>query len=572
MKLLFLHLLVLCFALTGCHQGAKNVDPPTKTHRPITFTNIAHEAGIDFKHVNGGRGRKLMPETVGSGLAFFDYDNDGKLDLLIMNSTTWPGDPHPIKTTPKLYHNLGNGKFEDVTEKMGLAVTMYGMGVAVGDYDNDGFEDIYLTAVGPNFLFHNEGGKGFRNVTGESGTAGVPLPGTKLEHKWSSSAAWLDYDNDGKLDLFVCQYVKWSPDIDPYCGSKGVRGYCPPGNFEGARCTLFHNEGAGKFRDVSKEMGILDGALGKSFGIAIADYNGDGWLDIAVANDTWANFLFMNEGGKHFTDKGVESGIAFSMSGKAKAGMGIDVADFHNNGTLGLVIGNFAEEGLSLFEPMEGTTNMFEEKGQSRGLVAPSLSNVTFATFFFDYNLDGWQDIFATNGHVDDIVNTYKSNLSFKQEPLLFENKKGEKFVDVTHLSGISYKIVGRGAAYGDIDGDGDLDIGVVDNNGTFLLLRNDGGNQNNWIRLKLVGTKSNRDAIGALVSVTTGGLKQRRYVRSGGSFLSESERVLTFGLGSATTIDSVDIHWPSGAVEKLSQLRINTTSTIIEGKGLEKT
>lgn len=569
---LLFSLLALCpiaLWLAGCQPGQKNGAPaPVKPLKPIVFTDIAKDAGIDFKHVNGGRGRKLMPETVGSGLALFDYDNDGKLDLLVMNSTTWPGDPNPIKTTPKLYHNLGNNKFEDVTEKLGLALTMYGMGVSVGDYDNDGFEDIYLTAVGPNHLFHNEGGKGFRDVTAESGTIGVPLPGTKLEHKWSSSSAWLDYDNDGKLDLFVCQYVKWSPEIDPYCGKNGIRGYCPPGNFEGARCTLFHNEGSGKFRDASKETGILDGAVGKSFGIAIADYNSDGWLDIAVANDTWANFLFISEGGKHFTDKGVESGFAFSMSGKAKAGMGIDVADFRNNGKLGMVVGNFAEEGLSLFEPMEGTTNMFEEKGQSRGIVAPSLSNVTFATFFFDYNLDGWQDIFATNGHVDDIVNTYKSNLTFKQEPLLFENKNGENFADVTHLSGINYKIVGRGAAYGDIDGDGDLDVGVVDNNGKFLLLRNDGGNQNHWVRLKLVGTTSNRDAIGALVTVTAGKLKQRRYVRSGGSFLSESERVLTFGLGSATTIDSVEIRWPTGKVETLSRLGVDTLNTITEGKG----
>jgi enediyne biosynthesis protein E4 len=563
--------LLSCLCLAGCLPGKQkgtSSDSP-KALQPIVFTNIAKDAGVDFQHVNGGRGRKLMPETVGSGLAFFDYDNDGKVDLLVMNSTTWPGDPKPIKTTPKLYHNLGEGKFEDVTEKLGLGVTLYGMGVAVGDYDNDGFTDLYLTAVGPNYLFHNEGGKGFRNVTAVSGTVGVPLPGTKLEHKWSSSSAFFDYDNDGKLDLFVCQYVKWSPQIDPYCGKNGIRGYCPPGNFEGARCTLFHNQGGGVFKDVSKEAGILDGAVGKSFGIAIADYNSDGWLDIAVANDTWANFLFMNEGGKRFTDKGVESGIAFSMSGKAKAGMGIDVGDFRNNGQFGMVIGNFAEEGLSLFEPMAGAAGMFEEKGQPMGVVAPSLSSVTFAIFFFDYNLDGWQDIFATNGHVDDSVNTYKSNLTFKQEPLLFENLQGQKFTDVTHSSGINYKLVGRGAAYGDIDGDGDLDVGVVDNNGKFLLLRNDGGNQNHWLRLKLVGTKSNRDAIGALVTVTSGKLKQQRYVRSGGSFLSESERVLTFGLGNATTIDSVEIHWPSGAVDTLRSLKSDTLTTITEEKGI---
>ena len=544
---------------------------------PVHFTEISHEAGIDFQHINGGRGRKLMPETVGSGVAFFDYDNDGKVDILIMNSTTWPGDPSPIKTTPKLYHNLGNAKFEDVTEKSGLAFTTYGMGVAVGDYDNDGFEDIYLTSVGPNHLFHNNGNGTFTDVTKEAGVIGVPLPGTKIENKWSSSAAWLDYDKDGKLDLFVCQYVKWSPEIDPFCGKNGKRGYCPPDNFEGARCTLFHNEGNGKFRDVSKEMGILDGAIGKSFGIAIADYNNDGWPDIAVANDTWANFLFISDKSKHFTDKGVESGIAFAGSGKAKAGMGIDTADFRNNGQFALVIGNFAEEGLSLFEPMQGMPSMFEEKGQSRGLVASSLLNVTFATFFFDYDLDGWPDIFATNGHVDDIVNTYKSMLTFKQQPLLFHNEKGEKFTDRTKEAGIAIKIVGRGAAYGDIDNDGDLDVGVVDNNGKFMLLRNDGGNQNHWIRLKLVGDrekKCNRDAIGALVKVIAGGITQEQYVHSGGSFLSESEHVLTFGLGKNEAIDTIEIHWPDNTIEKYSekqgQLKANTVYTVTEGQGIK--
>jgi enediyne biosynthesis protein E4 len=569
--------------MTGCprqiNSATESSSEPITASTPVHFTEISHEVGIDFKHVNGGRGRKLMPETVGSGLAFLDYDNDGQLDILVINSKTWSSDPNPIKTTPKLYRNLGNGKkFEDVTEKAGLAFTTYGMGVAVGDYDNDGFEDIYITSVGPNHLFHNNGHGTFTDVTQASGTVGVPLPGTKIENKWSSSTAWFDYDKDGKLDIFVCQYVKWSPEIDPYCGRNGKRGYCPPDNFEGARCTLFHNEGNGKFRDVSKEMGILDGAIGKSFGIAIADYNKDGWPDIAVANDTWANFLFISENGQHFTDKGVESGIAFAGSGKAKAGMGIDTADFRNNGEFGLVIGNFAEEGLSLFEPMNGVPGMFEEKGQSLGIVAPSLSNVTFATFFFDYDLDGWPDIFATNGHVDDIVNTYKSMLTFKQQPLVFHNEHGEKFTDKTKELGIVIKIVGRGAAFGDIDNDGDLDVGVVDNNGQFMLLRNDGGNQNYWVRLKLVGTgaKCNRDAIGALVKIVAGGITQEQYVRSGGSFLSESQRALTFGIGKEEAIQSMEIHWPDGIIEKYEELhgplKINTVYTVTEGKPLQDT
>ncbi len=532
----------------------------------VRFTDIAAQAGVDFTHVNGGRGSKRMPETVGSGVAFFDYNNDGKLDLLIMNSCSWPDDPKPVQSMPKLYKNLGGAKFQDVTKEAGLALSFYGMGVAVADYDNDGWEDLYLTAVGPNHLFHNVQGK-FIEVTKEAGVVGVPLPGTKMEHKWSSSSAWLDYDKDGKLDLFVCQYVKWSPALDPFCGKNGVRGYCPPGNFEGARCTLFHNEGLGKFKDVSKETGILDGAVGKSFGIGIADYNADGWPDIAIANDTWANFLFISEGGKHFSEKGVESGIAFSTTGKARAGMGMDVADFRNNGQWGLVVGNFAEEGLTLFEPIAGTPEMFEDNSQAAGISAPSLLNVTFATFFFDYDLDGWQDIFATNGHVDDIVNLYNSKLTFKQVPLLFHNESGKKFSNATELAGINQKIVGRGAAFGDIDDDGDLDLGVVNNNGKFLLLRNDGGNQNHWLRVRLVGSTSNRDGIGALVRVRCGGVTQRQYVRSGGSFLSESQRQLTFGLGANMVVDSVEVEWPGGITQKLTALKGDTLIEIQEGK-----
>jgi enediyne biosynthesis protein E4 len=565
--LFFLLVAVSCQKTTTTPEKSLQ-STPTKQ---VRFTEISQKVGIDFKHVNGGRGSKRMPETVGSGLAFLDYDNDGQLDLLVINSTTWTDDPNPIKTTPKLYRNLGNGKkFDDVTEKAGLAFTTYGMGVAVADYDNDGFEDIYITSVGPNHLFHNQGNGTFIDVTKETGVEGVPLPSTKIDNKWSSSAAWFDYDKDGKLDLFVCQYVKWSPEIDPFCGSNGRRGYCPPDNFEGARCTLFHQEASGKFRDVSKETGILDGAIGKSFGIAIADYNKDGWLDIAVANDTWANFLFMSDNGKHFTEKGVESGIAFAGSGKAKAGMGIDTADFRNNGEFGLVIGNFSEEGLSLFEPMVGMPNMFEEKGQIRGVVAPSLLNVTFATFFFDYDLDGWSDIFATNGHVDDIVSTYKSMLTFKQQPLLLRNEKGEKFTDKTQEVGIAIKIVGRGAAFGDIDNDGDLDVGVVDNNGRFMLLRNEGGNQNHWLRLKLTGTKTNRDAIGTLVKVTSGGIIKEQYVRSGGSFLSESQRALTFGLGQNTKVDSIEIDWLNGEIERFSGWNADTVYTVTEGQGVK--
>ncbi|MEI6433039.1 MAG: VCBS repeat-containing protein, partial [bacterium] len=319
--------------------------PAGSVKASLRFTEVARESGIDFTHVNGAYGRKLMPETVGSGMAFADFDGDGKPDVLIMNGTNWPGQK-PVAGTPRLYRNLGGGKFQDVTAGSGLDKPLYGMGVAVADYDGDGKEDMYLTAVGSNHLLHNEGGFRFREVTAEAGVVGVPIAGVPLSWKWSASAAWLDYDRDGDLDLFVTQYVKWTPELDPFCGHNGVRGYCPPDNFEGARCTLFQNDGNGKFTDVSREVGLFDCAVGKSFGIAIADFNGDGWPDIAVSNDTWANFLFINEQGKKFSEKGVESGIAFAEGGKARAGMGIDVTDLANDGRSWIAIGNFADEGL----------------------------------------------------------------------------------------------------------------------------------------------------------------------------------------------------------------------------------
>ncbi|MFZ4783262.1 MAG: CRTAC1 family protein [Armatimonadaceae bacterium] len=560
-------ILAAAISIAGCNKPS---DAGAASTKPVTFASIASEAGIDFKHENGSKGRKLMPETVGSGLAFFDYDNDGDTDLLVINSSGWSWDKNPLQAYSALYQNDGKGKFTNVTKEAGLHFSLYGMGVAVGDYDNDGWDDLYITAVGDNRLLKNVNGK-FTDVTKTAGVKGVGLPGLKPEFKWSSGAAWVDYDNDGKLDLFVCQYVKWSTTLDPYCGKNGVRGYCPPGTFEGARNTLYHNEGDGTFKDVSKPMGILDCAVGKSFGIALADYNGDNWIDIAVSNDTWANFLFINEGGKKFVERGVETGIAFAENGRAKAGMGIDAADYKNDGNFSLVIGNFAEEGLSLFDPMEGGAGMFENNAQSRGLVSASLLNVTFATFFFDYDLDGWQDLYATNGHVDDIVSTYQSNLTFKQAPLLFHNEKGKKFNDVSKAAGMNYQIVGRGAAYGDIDSDGDLDIGVVDNNGKFLLLRNDGGNNNSWIKLRLVGEKTNRNAIGARVIVKAGGIQQQQYVRSGGSFLSESERTLTFGLGGSTKVDSIEVIWPGGTSQVLPATDARSTYLITEGKGLEK-
>ncbi len=539
-------------ALTSCQNGKKAPTTPAPAeaiHANIRFTEVSKEWGIDFVHQNGAKGRKLMPETVGSGVAFADFDGDGKLDILIVSSSNWSDDKRPSQTA-KLYRNLGNGHFQDVTQGSGLDKPIYGMGVAVADYDGDGKEDVYLTAVGENHLFHNEGNFHFRDVTHEAGVAGVPPEGISMQHKWSTGASWLDYDRDGNLDLLVCQYVKWNPDIDPFCGHNGVRGYCPPDNFEGAHCTLYKGDGKGHFRDVSKEVGLLDCALGKSFGIGVADLNNDGWLDIIITNDTWANFVFINHEGKHFEEVGVPSGIALAENGKARAGMGIDVGDWRNNGKQSVVIGNFTSEGLSLFEPEAGVS--FADHAQTEGITPASLLNVTFATFFLDVDFDGWLDIFATNGHVDDIVNTYQSNLTFRQKPLLLHNRYGEKraspaFENIAPSAGFTEPLVGRGAAYGDLDGDGDLDIGMVDNGGRFRLYRNDSTGIGNWIRFHLVGAGKNLDAIGSYVKVTVGDTTHTQYVKSSCGFLSESERTLVFGLGRQDKVDSVTVHWADG-------------------------
>lgn len=519
-----------------------------------------------------------MPETVGSGIAFLDYDNDGWQDILLVNSMNWPGDA-PKHGTLHLYHNNRNGTFTDVTKEAGLNIEIYGMGIAAGDFDNDGYEDLFITAIGPNHLFRNTlGDKNrapnqpiFQDVTASAGVQGVPMPGVPMKWKWSASAAWVDYDKDGKLDLFVTQYVKWSPEHNQWCGHNGIRGYCPPKTYEGSYCTLYHNEGSGKFRDVSAEMGIKSGPVGKSFGIAIADYNGDGWPDIAVSNDTWSNFLFINEGGKHFSERGVESGIAAGEDGHFKAGMGIDCADWRNNGQFSLLIGNFANEGLSLFDKEVGSDLLFTDEAHEVGISEPSLLYLTFGLFFFDYDLDGWQDIFTANGHIDDIIGTYDSMLSFKERPLLFHNLQNGKFKEVGKESNLLAEAVGRGTACGDIDNDGDLDVALFNNGGKFFLFRNEGGNRNHWIRFRTEGVKSNREGIGALIRVTKGGVTQSQYVHSGGSFLSESQRQPTFGLARADAADRVEVIWPSGQHDSSGPLKANHQYLVTEGQGFRE-
>ncbi|MFN3651535.1 MAG: CRTAC1 family protein [Armatimonadota bacterium] len=520
---------------------------PESPSVPVRFTNVTAEAGIDFRHNSGARGKKYMPETVGAGCGWIDYNSDGWPDLFFVNGSDWPDSEKRKPSYPSLYRNNRDGTFSEVTEAAGLKTERYGMGVAVGDFDNDGLPDLYLTCIGPNVLYRNRGDGTFQDVTARSGVAGEAVEVGGLRWKWSSSPAWIDYNRDGRLDLFVGNYVSWTPQTDVWCGTRdGRKAYCPPNSFAGVPSLLYRNEGDGRFRNVSAETGIGD-FVGKSFGVAVADYNADGWLDLAVANDTSPNFLFLNQEGKRFEERGLEAGIALSNMGHAKAGMGIDAADWGNNGRWGLLVGNFSEECLSLYE--NDGKGLFTDRTYPMGMGETSLTSLTFGAFFFDFDLDGWQDAFAANGHIDTFVNENNAQITYEQRPLLFRSEQGERFREVGETSGraLSERMVLRGTAFADYDRDGDLDIAAVWNNGPARLWRNDGGNRNRWIRLELRGKRANRDGIGAVVSVTAGGMTRQHLVKSGSSFLSQSELPLTVGLGSAERADRVEVRWANG-------------------------
>jgi enediyne biosynthesis protein E4 len=529
---------------------------------PIEFTDITDKAGIHFKHNSGAFGKKYLPETLGPGCAFLDYDNDGWQDILLVNSTNWP-EHKTAKTYLALYHNNHDGTFTDVTGAAGLAVEMYGLGVSVGDYDNDGFDDIYIAAVGPNHLFRNLGNGKFADV---SAKAGVGDPG------FSTSAAWFDYDKDGKLDLFVCNYVEWSPETDKFCTLDGKnKSYCTPQSYKGQSATLYHNRGNGTFENVTQKAGLND-PTSKSLGVAVFDYNNDGWPDLFVANDTEPNKLYKNNGNGTFTDEALTAGVAFSEAGTARAGMGVDTADYDGSGREGIVIGNFTNESMALYR--NDGTGLFTDEAGTSGIGKMSAQSLTFATFFFDYDLDGLPDIFAANGHVSDDIAVVQPQVKYAQPPHLFHNKGKKKFEEVSGKLGKAMQraIVGRGAAYGDIDNDGDLDLLVMANNGPARLLRNDNGNQNDLLRVKTVGTRSNRDGIGAKVTVKTpAGGREISVVKTGSSYCSQSELPLTFGLGKSDPSKGVtlEIEWPSGQKEVIPDVKPNQAITVQEGKGI---
>jgi enediyne biosynthesis protein E4 len=523
------------------------------------FTDVTGQAGIQFQHNSGAFGGKFLPETLGSGCAFLDYDGDGWQDILLVNGSDWPGHKKR-RTTLQLYHNNGNGTFTDVTSRAGLDVEMYGMGVAVGDYNRDGFPDILITCVGQNRLFRNTGRGTFVDVTNSSGLG--------KREGFSTSALWFDYDRDGLLDLFVCNYVKWSPEHDVFCSLDGRhKSYCTPEAYRGATCWLFHNRGNGTFEDVTAASGIFDSSS-KSLGVALFDDNHDGWPDLLVANDTQPNKLYRNQHNGTFKDAAVEAGLAFSSEGKARAGMGVDVADFDNSGTPGVAITNFDNEMIGLYR-LSGKS--FEDIAPQSGVGIASRNSLGFGCAFLDVNLDGWLDFAVANGHIDETVRNIRGNVGYAQPPQLFLNRGKGMFREVAAEVGADFDRprVGRGLAYADFDRDGDLDLLITTNNGPAYLYRNDQLSGNRSIRFRLVGTKSNRDGIGAIVRVFVGGSIQSRLVKGGSSYLSQSELPLTFGLEKRDRIDRVVIDWPSGRTEEYKILAAGRCYECVEGKGI---
>jgi len=524
------------------------------------LVDVTRSAGIDFRHNSGAYGDKLLPETLGAGCAFLDFDRDGWQDILLVNGRDWPGHERG-PTTLGLYRNNRDGTFTDVTRRAGLDVGMYGMGVAVGDYDNDGFPDILVTAVGQNRLFRNRGDGTFEDVTRSSGLDG--------RTSFSTSALWFDFDRDGWLDLFVCNYVRWSPELDVFCTADGAgKAYCTPEAYRGETCWLFRNNRDGTFEDVTATSGIFD-TSSKSLGVAMFDYDQDGWPDLLVANDTQPNKLYRNMRDGTFREAALESGLALSAEGKARAGMGVDVGDFDNSGTPGVAITNFDNEMIGLYRALE--SGLYEDVAIETGVGRPSQRTLGFGCAFFDADLDGRLDLAAVNGHIDDAMWSAR-NIGYAQPPHLFLNSGDGTFRDVAGDLGREFAVprVARGLAYGDFDRDGDSDILITTNNGPAFLFRNDQQAGHRSIRFHLIGRTSNRDAIGATVRVFAGGVAQSRLVKGGSSYLSQSELPVTFGLGLRNRIDRLEIQWPNGRGEEYRNLEAGRGYQCVEGEGIE--
>ena len=545
-------LLPLLFSLCLCAQA------------DVKFTDVTGAAGIVFRHFTGATGERYMPETMGAGCAFLDYDADGHLDILLANGTGW-GPTDPVDT-PKLYRNLGNGRFVDATQAAGLDVPMYGMGIAAADYDNDSDLDVYFTNVGENRLFRNNGDKTFTDVTGVAKVG---------DDSWSTSAAFFDADRDGWVDLFVCNYVDWSPDTDIPCRVKPAGGtqypsYCTPTVYSGQSCRFYRNRGDGTFADLTLQAGVYN-QIGKSLGVTLLDYNRDGWMDLAVANDTEPNFLYRNNTDGTFTDEALLMGVAFSEAGKARGSMGIDAADVYNTGGTAIAVGNFSSEKTGFFS-VEPNVPYFTDTADRAGIGEASYLSLTFGVLFFDCDLDGYLDLFCVNGHIEPDVGRYQQHTAYAQPPSLFRNDGDGTFRDIAPEAGLDSVNVGRGCAYGDYDNDGDVDLlvsnsGATPDYGNVSLLRNDSEPRANYLRVRLVGKRSNRDGIGASVRLSVGDTVQQRIVRTGGSYCSQSEMTLTFGLGDAESVAHLEILWPSGEIDRYVGVEANQCIEIVEGE-----
>ena len=538
---------------------------PAVPDAAVHFVDCTRKAGIHFTHHSGATGKKYLPETLGAGCAFMDLDGDGWPDILLVNGKDLGGKdfaPHAQRWLPALYRNNHDGTFTDITRGSGLDVEMYGMGVAVADYDNDGLPDVYITALEGDRLFHNEGHGHFRDVTAQSGIHNA---------SFGTSAAWFDFDRDGKADLFVANYVAWTAAKDLWCSLDGAtKSYCTPESYKGTSSKLYHNLGNGKFEDVTERSGLAD-ATSKSLGVVVFDYNGDGWPDLFVSNDTQPSKLYKNNGNGTFSEEGMQAGVAYGEDGVARGAMGVDAADYDHSGRAHLLVGNFANQMLGLYHN-EGN-GLFVDEAPASTVGRASLLSLTFGVFFFDYDLDGYDDIFAANGHIEPDINRIQPKVQYREPPLLFHNQGHGRFENVSDQVGPDFRrpILARGAAYADFDRDGDLDLLISSNDGAPVLLTNEGGNRNNWISVRLSGTRSNRSALGAIVRIESALGRQWRTVHSGSSYCSQSDLALTFGIGSDRTIRTLSVEWPSGVRQRFQNVAANQSLTIDESRGILK-
>ena len=538
-----------------------NPTPPISI--PVRFTDIRQAAGITFKQDGTGTEEKQYIETMAGGLGWIDYDQDGLLDIYFVQTagTEWYTPPRPLRST--LYRNNGDGTFTDVTEKAGVgAEGLYGEGVAVGDYDNDSFPDLYVLGYGRAILYHNNGNGTFTDVTGKAGVAD--------EGYWSTSAGWFDYDKDGHLDLVVCNYIQWSPKNNLWCGERrtGYRAYCHPDNYRGQKLKLFHSNGDGTFTDVSEKSGVGIPEA-KGMGLVLADMNNDGWTDIFIANDTWPNFLFLNNHDGTFRDVSFSSGVAASEDGKYEAGMGTDAADIDGDGWLDLYVTHLDFELNRLYRNNHDET--FDDVTYSSGIGNKAIFLSGVSMKFMDYDNDGWVDIFQSNGAMLDNIHIYHSEVTYAEPKLMFRNLGKGKFEKVSEYLGPDFvrPTVGRGCAAGDYDNDGDLDVAIINRDDYPEILRNDGGNAHNWLMVKLIGTKSARDGTGALLKLVSEGVTQYEQAKGGIGYMSAHDQRIHFGLGQRKTIESLEITWLSGTVDKLSNVPINQIITVKEGTGI---